>query len=131
MTAGRFIHLLGVSLVTIGIWVIFGLYATSEFQLRTIDTGIYHETWVEVLTFQLTSSLMWALFTPFAVFIAERLPLQKPQRARNALILLAIAPAFSFVRAIAGAMVYLAGEGTPQNIPFLLLSLSIRFHRNI
>lgn len=131
MTAVRFIRLLGVSLVIIGVWGIFGLYAASEFHLRSVDTGTHPETWVEVLTFQLTSSLVWALFTPFAVFIAERLPLQKPHRARNALIILGIAPVFSFVRAIIGAMVFLAGEGTPQNIPFLLLSLSIRFHRNI
>lgn len=131
MTRRRLVQLLGLAFGILGIWVVFGLYATSEFYRRTVDAGAYAETWIEVLQFQLTSSFMWALFTPVAIFIAERLPLQKPHRVRNALMLLAIAPVFSFVRAVLGAMVYLAGEGTPQNLPFLMLSLSIRFHRNI
>lgn len=131
VTARRFLHLAGVCFGIIAVWILFGLYATSEFYRRTIDTGMYQEHWMEVLQFQLTSSFMWALFTPFAVFIAERLPLQKPHRVRNALLLLAIAPVFSFVRSVAGAVAFLYGEGTPLNIPFIALSLSIRFHRNI
>jgi two-component system, LytTR family, sensor kinase len=131
MTVRRFGHLAGVALGIIAIWIVFGLYATSEFYRRTVDTGMYGETWIEVLQFQLTASFMWAVFTPLAIWIAEHLPLQKPHRVRNAMLLLAIAPVFSFVRALIGAMVFLEGEGTPQNLPFLLLSLSIRFHRNV
>jgi len=131
MNARWFLRVLGICAASVAIWVLFGIYATSEFYLRTVDTGAYSETWFEVLMFQLTASFVWAMFMPIAIFIAERLPLQKPHRVRNAVLLLAIAPVFSFARAIIGAMFYLYGEGTAQNLPFLLLSLSIRFHRNI
>jgi two-component system, LytTR family, sensor kinase len=124
-------RILVICAANLGIWIFFGLYATSEFYRRTVDTGQYGETWHEVLMYQLSSSVMWAFFTPIAVFIAERLPLQKPHRMRNAVFLLAIAPVFSFLRSVIGAMAFLYGEGTEQNIPFIALSLSIRFHRNI
>jgi two-component system, LytTR family, sensor kinase len=131
MNVRWFLRILGICVASIATWVLFGIYATSEFYRRTVDTGVYAENWFEVLMFQLTSSVVWAAFMPIAIFIAERLPLQKPHRVRNAVLLLAIAPVFSFVRSIVGAMYYLYGEGTEQNIPFLVLSLSIRFHRNI
>jgi hypothetical protein len=130
MTVRRFVELLVISLGLVGGWVLYGVFSASEFYRRTIDTG-GNQDWGPVLDYQLTTSLVSAAFTPLVVFIAERLPLFKGHRLRNATLLLAIAPVFSVIRTVLGAMVHLAGEGTEQNLPFLLLSLNVRFHRNV
>lgn len=125
----HFTQLLGTAATIVALWVIFGIFTSSEFY-RRLDADNAHIL-PEVLMYQLTASLMWALFTPLIIFIAERLPFQKPHRLRNLLLLLAIAPVFSIVRAVCGAVVFQLVELGRFTSDFIWLSVTIRFHRNI
>ncbi|HYO79009.1 MAG TPA: hypothetical protein VE010_21275, partial [Thermoanaerobaculia bacterium] len=45
----------------------------------------------------------WALFTPFVVWISDLLPLRKPLRARNTLLIAVVACVIAFARAVVDA----------------------------
>lgn len=125
-----FWSLLRLAFLIVVLWLAFGLYNASEFYRRSADSG-QNEFWVAVLCYQLWTSLVWAAFTPVIIGIAERLPLRKPHGLRNALLLLAIAPIFSVIRAVIGASIMELSEKGQVTAEFLVLCINIRFHRNI
>lgn len=125
----QFARLAGISAIIVVLWVMFGIFTSSEFSRRLDSTST--DVWTEVLLYQLTASLMWAAFTPVAIFIAERLPFRKPHRLRNLVLLLAIAPLFSLVRSAVGGAVFELCELGRVSAAFVWLSVTIRFHRNI
>ncbi|HEX6161073.1 MAG TPA: histidine kinase [Thermoanaerobaculia bacterium] len=126
----RFRVLLLASAANVGIWILAGVFATSEFYRRTIVMhGI--APWNEVLELQMCTALLWAAFTPIVVLIAQRLPLRPPHRLRNALALLALIPLLAVFRAALGGAVLDLGEGHPVSMSMILLSIRVRTHRNI
>ena len=125
-----FWSLLRLAFLIVVLWLIFGLYNSSEFYRRSHDSG-QNELWLAVLSYQLWSSLVWAAFTPLIVGIAERLPLQKPHALRNAALLLATAPLFSVIRAALGAAHMQLAEKGYVTAGFIVYCIHIRFHRNI
>ncbi|HYO76532.1 MAG TPA: histidine kinase [Thermoanaerobaculia bacterium] len=131
ITARRFGELFGFSLTILTIWIVFGIFTSSEFYRRSAETEAPPAALAPVLFFQFTTSFLWAVFTPVAIGIAERLPLRPPHRLRNALLILAISPLFSLVRAALGGAVHdyvLEGRVTTA---FVMLSINLRFHRNV
>jgi hypothetical protein len=122
------LHLLAVSGSIVFIWSVFGIFNSFEFHRRTLETG-NTQPWSEPALFQQTSSLVWAMFTPIVIFIAERLPIRKPHRLRNAVILLAMTPVLSVARAAFGGLVNDYGEGRTPSLEFMARSVNIRFHR--
>jgi hypothetical protein len=122
-------HLFVVAASIVFIWIVFGIFNSFEFNRRTIETGNI-QPWTEPAMFQQTSSMIWALFTPLVIFIAERLPIRKPNRIRNALILLALTPGLAVIRAAIGGIINDLAEGRTPRIAFAIYSVSIRFHRN-
>ena len=131
MTAQRFVRLFGIAMALIAIWLVAGLFTASEFQRRTIAQGGVTEEFPNVLRFQMVSSLNWAAATAIIIFIAERLPLRRPNLVRNALILTAMLPGIAIGRAVIGGIVLNLGEGDPVSLSMMELSISIRTHRNI
>jgi hypothetical protein len=123
-------RLIRVSLIITGIWVIFAIFNSSEFYQRTVQSG-YPAAVLELLEYQLTSSLLWAFFTPVIVYVAERLPLRKPHLLRNAALMTAFIPAIAVIRAALGAAVSELGDREEPNIAFTLYTISVRFHRNV
>jgi hypothetical protein len=123
-------RLFRVSLVIIGVWVIFGVFNSSEFYQRTVESG-REPVLIELLAYQLSSSLAWAVFTPFIVFVAERLPLRKPHLLRNALLMTAFVPFIAVVRAATGGIINRLGDREPPTIEFTRYSVEVRYHRNI
>ncbi len=121
-------HLFVVGGSILFVWVVFGIFNSIEFHRRTVETGNL-QPWTEPFYFQLTSSLVWAMFTPLVIFIAERLPIRKPHRVRNALVLLAMTPFLSIIRAAFGGLVSDLGEGRTPTMEFVIRSVNIRFHR--
>jgi hypothetical protein len=118
----------------LAIWILAGLFATSEFYRRVIvlgGGGPGGETWHDVLAFQMVVALNWALFTPLVVLIAERLPLRPPHRIRNAVIVIALLPLLSVIRTAWGSAMINYGEGEPLSRSLLILSFQIRTHRYI
>jgi two-component system LytT family sensor kinase len=114
----------------VGIWVLAGFFATSEFYRRSIVLG-GPARWNEALDFQLCTALLWAVFTPAVVFLAQRLPLRPPHRLRNAAAVIALIPLLAMFRAGAGGAVLNLGERHPVSARMVILSIRIRTHRDI
>jgi two-component system, LytTR family, sensor kinase len=113
-----------------GVWMIFAVFSTSEFYRRMGDVHSNNPVdgmWPDVITFQIFSALTWAFFTPFVIFIAERLPVRKPYVMRNLLLLLVITPVLSVIRAVAGGAILQFSSGERVSLAFARLSLDIRF----
>lgn len=115
----------------LGIWILAGFFATSEFYRRSIVMVGGSEPWTEVLVFQMVVALNWALFTPLVVFIAERLPLRDEHRLRNAIAVIVFIPYLAVFRAAWGGAVLNLGENDPIALSMISLSIGIRTHRYI
>lgn len=118
------------AMCNVAIWIVAGFFATSEFYRRAIVLG-GSANWNEVLQVQMVTALNWALLTPLVVFIAQRLPLRPPRLLRNAAIVIALIPLLGVFRAAFGGAVQNLGEGHPVALSFVMLSVRIRFHRNV
>jgi len=130
ITARRLRVLLLLTACNLGVWVLAGFFATSEFYRRSIVMG-GGVAWNETLDVQMVTALNWALFTPLIVFIAERLPLRPPHRVRNAAIVIALIPPLAVIRAAWGGVMVNYGEHDPIDKKLIVLSLQIRTHRYI
>ena len=124
-------HVLRMAAVIVTGWIIFALFSSSEFYRRGQASGGEVQEWIYVLEFQISSALMWAVATPFVIFVAERLPLRRPNRVRNAVALAVFAVVFSVVRAGLGGAITQWAEGSRTSLGFVLLSINVRFHRNV
>lgn len=116
--------------VLVVVWSIFALFSSSEFYQRGMAVGS-KGYWTDVIQVQLSTGLLWAAFTPVIVFIALRLPLQKPHRLRNAVALFLLTIVIAAARAVVGGVVSAVSEGDTPTWGFIMLSLTIRFHRNV
>lgn len=113
----------------LSLWALLAVFNSSEFYRRGLAGGNAVQTWPDVLCFQLSSSLVWALFTPLIIFLAERFPIRRPNRSRNAAILLPLVPVLALIRAVSGAAIGKWGEGDAATLEFAVLSIRIRFFR--
>lgn len=117
-----------VALADLGIWVLAGCFATSEFYRRTIVMGGVAAV-DQTLVIQMITALNWAAFTPFVVLIAQRLPVRPPHRMRNAAIIVLLIPVLAVLRAAMGGAVLDAGEHHYISAYMVHLSVGIRSHR--
>jgi two-component system, LytTR family, sensor kinase len=115
----------------VSVWVLLGVFATSEFQRRAIVMGGAGAPWNEVFVFQMCTALLWAAFAPLAVFLAQRFPLRPPHRLRNAIVLLALIPCLAVLRAAGGGAVHDLAEGVAVSREMVSVSIRIRTHPNI
>ena len=113
----------------VAVWVIFGVFNSSEFYQRTVESG-RPAVLSELLYYQINAGLLWAMFTPFIVYVTERLPLRKPHLLRNALLMAAFVPSIAVVRAAIGGVINRLGDREPPTVAFTRYSIAIRFHRN-
>lgn len=114
----------------ITIWIVAGFFGTSEFYRRSIAMG-GGVAWDEILDVQMCTALIWAVFTPVIVFIAQRLPLRPPHLLRHLVAVIALIPLLAVVRAGVGGAILNLGEGDPVSVSMVTLSIAIRTHRNI
>lgn len=124
------VALLKTILLIVSVWIAVAFFNSSEFYQAGIAVGPV-QRWADVLRFQLTTSLMWAAFTPVIIFIAEHLPIQKPDRLRNAALLLPVIAGLAVARAVTGGAVLQLTEGDMPTVAFVVLSTKIRFHQNV
>jgi two-component system LytT family sensor kinase len=123
-------QLFATAMLITGIWITFAFFNASEFYRRSIASG-GDSRWNEIILFQLSSSLIWAFFTPIIYAIAERLPVQNRQWARNLALLTLLAPALALLRAVFGGAWGQLAEGNSPTWQFAQLSIAVRFHRNV
>jgi len=117
--------------ILLAVWLTFAFFNSSEFYRRAIGSGSFGHDLLDVLRFQIQASLLWAAFTPIVMFVAERLPIRRPHGYRNAMLLLLIASALSVIRSVGGAAITQWGDGFPITADFAVLSVNVRFHRNL
>ncbi len=123
--------LFGIAMMLIGIWTIFAFFNASEFYRRSLAMGA-ESHWNEIIALQLVIGLIWAMFTPIVVGIAERLPIQlRRESLRNVLILAAFTPIFAVIRAVVGGAWHQLGEGNLPTLDFARISIAVRFHRYV
>jgi hypothetical protein len=130
LTARRIGILFLAAAADVGMWTVAGLFGTSEFYSRAIAMG-GPVPWNEVLDLQMVTALLWALFTPVVVFIADRLPLRPPHRVRHAVMVVALIPPLAVLRAAVGGAVLNLGEHHPIAASMINLSISVRTHRDM
>jgi hypothetical protein len=123
-------RILLITACNLGIWLLAGLFATSEFYRRSIVMG-GGAAWDQVLDVQMCTALIWAACTPLVVLLAQRLPLRAPHRMRNAIALIAFIPYLAVFRAALGGVINNLGEHEPVTWFMIDLSVGIRTHRNI
>lgn len=132
MTVGRMQlsarRVLELTCVILAVWLAAAVFNTSEFYRRSIVRGAT-PPWDEVLYYQLTTSLHWAVWTPLAMALADLLAIRAPNRLRNILLLIAIVPPLGLIRAGMGGVVLQWGEGGPITFEMMALSVGIRWHR--
>jgi len=128
MTAARLRELLVIAMAIVAIWLVAGIFATSEFYRRCLVMGGAVDQVYHIFLFQMVSSLNWALFTPVIIAVAERLPLRKPHLLRNSLIVVALLPVIGVLRASWGGAVLTLCEDGYISMAMQHLSLSIRTH---
>jgi len=128
-------ELVRIALLLILIWSAVAVFDSSQTYRMAVDTNYFaNQHWVPIICNNLTAAFNWALFTPFVVFLAERLPLVTRARWRNAAVLLALTPLLSTVRAAFGSLVLQLGEGGApfsEIVSFTAHSIDVRFHRNV
>lgn len=127
-----FPRLLGIAAMIVLIWIVFAVFNSSEFYRRVVELE-FHFSWSEVLINQLIVSMNWALFTPPIMAIAERLPLVKPFRWRNAAALVVMTPMVAIARAAWGGalMTFIEDDTMAQHIRMITHSIDVRWHRNV
>lgn len=130
MNALSWRRLAGVVGSTLAGWTVFALFNSSEAWRFLVATG-GTERVSNILRYQFSSALLWAVFTPVIVAVAERFPLRSSVRARNAAVLLLASVALSASRALVGGAVYEWSVGDSVTWGFLMYSLQIRFVRNV
>lgn len=126
----RFAELVWDALGIVGLWLVAGVFSTSEFYSRSAVLGD-PPLWWAVLTFQTFSSLMWAVATPLAIAVAERLPLRRLHFVRNTILVVGLIPLLAVLRAGIGSVIDEIGENGELTWAFTLHSIQIRFHRNM
>ena len=114
----------------LGVWTLVAFFAASEFYRRVIVMGGI-QPFDQALEFQLATGLLWAAFTPLVVFLAQRLPVQRPHRIRNSAVLVALIPLLAVFRAAFGGAVNDLAEHLPISAHMITLSIGIRTHRDI
>jgi two-component system LytT family sensor kinase len=123
-------HLALTSLGILAVWLLAGVFSTSEFYRRTMVNGIPPDI-REIFYFQMSSSFLWAALTPLVIALAEALPIRRPHVLRNVVTIAATLPVIAILRAAAGGVVLNLSEGDPVSIHMINLSVAIRTHRNI
>ncbi len=115
----------------VGLWILAGFFATSEFYRRSMILGEgVPVAWNEVLDVQMITAFNWAMVTPLVVLIAQRFPVRPPHRIRNAAIIIVLIPPLAVVRAAMGGAVMNIGEHHPVDFNHLVrTSIEIHTHR--
>ena len=83
-------------------WTVLGVFFASQehaVAVARLDAEDANERTLHTIA----TCIAWALLTPFVIYISDRLPLRAPHRARNVMLLIPIALALAWLRALVDA----------------------------
>jgi LytS/YehU family sensor histidine kinase len=96
--------LAGLAFLIAILWTFLGVFFASQEHAIALARG-YPEDGDERALHTSAVCLVWALLSPFVIYIADRLPLRAPDTRRNALLLVAIGLIVAWLRALFDASV--------------------------
>ena len=92
-------------------WTFLGFFFASQQRAISVARGDNPDLDARMIE-TTVAMIVWALLTPMILWIAERLPVERPHAVRNTLLMLAIGLAFAVMRGAIDAAVPPAIEGT-------------------
>jgi two-component system, LytTR family, sensor kinase len=109
ISRGRFFQLVRLAVLIAVAWASLGLFVASQHHAVSVTRGEPEET-SEVMIETTVAMIVWALLTPFILWIAERLPIDRPHAVRNTIGMLAIGFVFAAMHGAVDAAVPSAFE---------------------
>lgn len=101
---GRFFHLVRLAVLIVAAWTFLGFFYASQQHVISVARGEPEN--VDERTIQTTvAMIVWALFTPAIIGVAERLPIERPHVVRNLAAMLVIGLIFAAMRGAIDAAV--------------------------
>lgn len=114
-----------------GLWMIGGIILTG-FELWRLD--VFGRFDVEVSDFVVVGLLrgvVWALVTPLVIWVAFRLPVQKPRRLRTVVMLIPVVVILALFREAFGATLHQFATGVPWNPGEIVAAWTLRLDINV
>ncbi|HUR81943.1 MAG TPA: histidine kinase [Thermoanaerobaculia bacterium] len=104
MGRARFLELVRVAVLIAAAWTFLGFFFASQQHVISLARGTPEDIYER--TIETTVAMMvWALVTPLILWIAERLPIEKPYVLRNTVAMLVIGIVFAVLRGAIDAAV--------------------------
>ena len=111
ITGGKFLPLLRLGVFIAATWTFVGFFFAS--QQRAISAARGETVDLDAQMIETTVAvIVWALLTPVILWIAERLPIERPHPVRNTALILVIGIVFAVMRGAIDAAVPPIIEGT-------------------
>jgi signal transduction histidine kinase len=122
-------RLAGTALTITGAWLCAGMFFT--WQHRTLNPALNTPEDLELRIVGMTAPMfVWALFTPFVVWVSDLLPLRKPALLRNVLLITLFGCAVAIARAIIDASIPSMLEEFPMTFDYWTSVLAL-FHTHL
>jgi two-component system LytT family sensor kinase len=100
----RLAQLAGLAFLIASIWAFLGVFFATQQHAIAAARGQAEDANERALH-TIAVCIVWALLTPFVIYIADRLPLRAPHRGRNIFVLLLIAVVVAWLRALLDASI--------------------------
>jgi two-component system LytT family sensor kinase len=127
ISRGRFFRLVRLAVVIAAAWTFLGFFFASQHHAVSVARGQPEETREEIDE-TIVAMIVWALLTPPVIWIAERLPVERPHAIRNTVAIAVIGLAVAAMRGATDAAVAPLFEGTPFDRQRFLEVLIASFH---
>ena len=130
MTRGRFLQLVRLAVLIAAAWTFLGFFFATQQHVISRVRGVredVHERTIETTV----AMIVWALLTPPILWIARRLPIERPHIGRNTAVMLAIGLAFAVMRGAIDAAVPPAFEGKRLDRERFLDVMAAGFHTDL
>lgn len=119
-----------IALAITAAWIVAGFFFGWQ-HLSMINARGHQDNPTERQFVIIIAMLIWAIFTPIVIYIADLFPLRKSQRLRSILLLIPIALLFAALRAAADAWLPVVLEGIPLRMADYRNSVGALFHTHL
>ena len=123
-------NLISTSLAIIGFWIIGGILATAIEAWRFETFFGASATRNEIVLLGLLRAAFWAVMTPVVMFVADRMPVQKPHVLRKVLVLVPVILLLAMAREALGASGYQFFSGMAWDPSEIVLAWNLRLDVN-
>lgn len=127
VTRGRFLQLVRLAVLIAAAWTFLGFFFASQAHAVSVARGEREEVYERTIE-TTVAMIVWALLTPPVLWVAGRLPIERPRVLRNTAAMLAIGLAFAVMRGAIDAAVPPAFEGKSLERERFVQVMAAGFH---